>query len=510
MQLGDREAGAGHVVLAEEGVVAAGRLGTALQDVTGDHRPGEGVEGVGRPAEAGDPGPGDQRRIRHPAGDHHVRALGQAGRDAEAAEVGVGGQQALGQAEFLSARQQVVTLDVRDGRLHAQAPGQFAQLVGEPGRVEAARVHHDPHAALAGQAEALLHLPQEGPGVAERRVLQPVTRQDQHRQLGQVVPGEHVQRPAGEHLPHRREAVPVEPRGVADPQYRAFAHQCASPAGELATAPHGRRRAAAWHRPEKKAIMPACFSVSPRRDRFAAAGPRFTAGDHRAVRSSRNTTRSEGELSGAGCGDRCGYQRVGDGRHARQTGPCGHVVRAGDAAGRGGPEPGLLPLEQAPSPAGRPAPLVPRARARRAARRGPRRLRGPAGARRPGVPRLRLVRRASAAPGRRRGPGDPAHPPHRAGGRPDHRRTAGTHRRGTARLSGARAHLRGGPPRPGHRRAGRRADAPGGPRRRRVRPSLARPRLAGRGRLPPARGREPPRRDRLPVPLVPPARRRPA
>ena len=50
--LGDREPGwPGIRQLAQEGVVAAGRLGPALQDVAGDHRPGQPVPVVGRPAE---------------------------------------------------------------------------------------------------------------------------------------------------------------------------------------------------------------------------------------------------------------------------------------------------------------------------------------------------------------------------------------------------------------------------------------------------------------------------
>ena len=50
--------------------------------------------------------------------------------------------------------------------------GDLAQRVGEAGRVEAAGVGDDLHAALEREAEAVLDLADEGAGVAERRVLE--------------------------------------------------------------------------------------------------------------------------------------------------------------------------------------------------------------------------------------------------------------------------------------------------------------------------------------------------
>ncbi len=69
-----------------------------------------------------------------------------------------------------------------------------------------------------GEAERLLHLAQERLGVAQLRVLGPVSTEDEHRQLGEVVAGEHVELATGEHLVHRGEAVAVETRSVADAQ----------------------------------------------------------------------------------------------------------------------------------------------------------------------------------------------------------------------------------------------------------------------------------------------------
>ncbi len=96
--------------------------------------------------------------------------------------------------------------------------GHLAEAGREAGGVEAAGVRHDLHAPLEGETEAVLELADEGPGVPQRRVLQLVAAEDQHRQLGQVVTGEDVQRPALEHLAHRREPVAVEAGAVADPE----------------------------------------------------------------------------------------------------------------------------------------------------------------------------------------------------------------------------------------------------------------------------------------------------
>ncbi len=220
VELGEREPGPGHVVLPEERVVAAGGLRAALQHVPRHHGTRERVQVPGTPAEVGDGRADHQRRVGDPPGDHHVRPAAQALRDPERPQIGIGRQQPAGESEFLVARQQIVTLDMPDGRVQPLALRQLPHRVGQSRGVQPARVDHDPHPALQREAEALLQLPQKGLRVAERGVLQPVPRQDQHRQLGQVVPGEHVQRPTGEHLPHRREPVPVEPRGIPDPQHR--------------------------------------------------------------------------------------------------------------------------------------------------------------------------------------------------------------------------------------------------------------------------------------------------
>ena len=66
----------------------------------------------------------------------------------------------------------------------------------------------------AGYARTVLA--QHRAGVASRRVLLPRFPQDQHGQLGQVVPGQDVDRAALDHLLGGGGAVAVEAGGVAD------------------------------------------------------------------------------------------------------------------------------------------------------------------------------------------------------------------------------------------------------------------------------------------------------
>ena len=200
----------------EAGEVAAGRLGAALEDVADDDGAGQLVVLLGRPAEVGDRRADDERGVGDASGDDDVGALGESRGDAEAAEVGVGGQGALGDGVAA----QVVALDVGDGRVEAEAAGDLAQLVGEPGGVEAAGVADDRDAALEREPEAVLDLADEGARVAEARVLHRVLAEDQHGELGEVVAGEDVEALAVtgalDHLAHRGQAVAVEAGAVAD------------------------------------------------------------------------------------------------------------------------------------------------------------------------------------------------------------------------------------------------------------------------------------------------------
>ena len=139
----------------------------------------------------------DQRGVGDAPGDDDVGTGGERGRDAEAAEVGIGGE---GARDLEVA--DVVALDVGDLRVEPQAGRDLAEPVGETGGVEATGVGDDLHAALEGEAEAVLDLTDEGAGVAERGVLELVLAEDEHGELGEVVAGEDVELAALEHLPH--------------------------------------------------------------------------------------------------------------------------------------------------------------------------------------------------------------------------------------------------------------------------------------------------------------------
>ncbi len=236
MHLGDREAGVDRVGdLGEEGVVAAGGLGAALDDVARGDGAGERVPVVGGPVERPGGRADDQRGVGDPAADDHVGAGAQRLGDAPAAEVGVGGDRLHARAgqraaggqvrevvaaglEFGQPGEQVVALDVGDGRVQAAERGEFAEFAGQAGRVEAARVDHDLDAALQAGAEHVAHLGEEGDRVAAVRVAPPGLPQQQHGEFGEVVAGEDVDRAALDHLAGRGEPVAVVARAVRDPQ----------------------------------------------------------------------------------------------------------------------------------------------------------------------------------------------------------------------------------------------------------------------------------------------------
>ncbi len=147
--------GVRRVVVGEEGVVAAGGLGAAFQDVTGDDGAGEAVVRVRRPAEVGDGGPGDQRRVGDPTGHHDVRALAQTGGGPGSTEVGVRGE-APGVAGG-----QVVALDVGDTHRMPRRSANCRTASASPAGLRPPGVRHDPHAPLVREAEALLQLAQD-------------------------------------------------------------------------------------------------------------------------------------------------------------------------------------------------------------------------------------------------------------------------------------------------------------------------------------------------------------
>ena len=151
--------------------------------------------------------------------------------DAPAAEVGVGRDQvgdvgdrlaglercrALAGDELVEAAVEVVAGDVGDRRRQPETIGDLGDRLGAAVGVEAAGVGHHLDAAVEAGAHHLLHLGHERRGEAAAGTLGARAGEDQHRQLGQPVAGEHVDRSALHHLPRRREPVAVEARAVGD------------------------------------------------------------------------------------------------------------------------------------------------------------------------------------------------------------------------------------------------------------------------------------------------------
>ncbi len=109
---------------------------------------------------------------------------------------------------------------------------------------------------LEGEPEAVLGLADEGAGVAERGVLHGVATEDEHRQLGEVVAGEDVQRPALEHLAHRGQPVAVEAGAVADPQHAGHRAALPSPGGPAKAWAMSSQRSASGPRRDEVGVGP--------------------------------------------------------------------------------------------------------------------------------------------------------------------------------------------------------------------------------------------------------------
>ncbi len=283
-------------------VVAAGGLGSTLDDVARRDSTGQLIEIISLPTEMVSGGTDDHRSVGDTSGDHDIGVGRQCFDDAPGAEVRVGRQRGA-ESEFVCPRDQIVALDVGDLRVQPQPGVDLAQRVGQSGRVETAGIRDDLHALVERKSEGVFHLSQERLRVAERRVLHPVPSEDQHRQFGKVVAGQVVEFAALEHLAHRRDAVAVETGAVTDP-YRTHlstfasraarpsplgpANACANPNHSSASAPTATRsrlaRLARWVTSRQKS------NAGPVTFCGASSGPQVQSEPSGAVNSTRKSS----------------------------------------------------------------------------------------------------------------------------------------------------------------------------------------------------------------------------
>jgi hypothetical protein len=222
--------------LMEERVVAAGGLTAALDHMACRQRTGQAVPVVALPAELPGRGGHHHRRIGHPWGNDDVGPLIERIDHAPAAEIGVGGHRwkgALGQRhplvhvdelltlllQLADAWQQVIAFDVGHLHLETELVGQGLGRFGAAPGVETAGIGDHLDAAVDAGAHHLLHLLQMGVDPAARAILQALSVEDHHGQLGQVIAGQHIDGTAHHQIPGGRNLVAIEAAAVADDDF---------------------------------------------------------------------------------------------------------------------------------------------------------------------------------------------------------------------------------------------------------------------------------------------------
>ena len=163
------------------------------------------------------------------------------------AVTGVAGERCAGvevgqlRAQSVDAVHQVVAFDVGDVDVEPQSVGDLAHLVGAARRVQPTGVGDHLDAPLDARRRAPAPSGAGTCGVAELGVARSLLVEDEHRELGQPVAGEHVDvRPPFDHLLGGRQPVAEEPAAVGD------AHRPLGPAhaGSIFGRAAGRSRAA--------------------------------------------------------------------------------------------------------------------------------------------------------------------------------------------------------------------------------------------------------------------------
>ena len=110
--------------------------------------------------------------------------------------------------ELLQTGQQVVAIDIGDARREPEVGSELGEAFGQTGRVDPSGVGNDLDPAVEAGPEHLFHLGDEGAGIALVGITLPGPPEDRHGELGQIVTGQHVDRPALHHLPGGRSRSP--------------------------------------------------------------------------------------------------------------------------------------------------------------------------------------------------------------------------------------------------------------------------------------------------------------
>ena len=222
--------------LAKEGVVTAGHLRAALDDVTSDNATREGVEVVSAPLVMPGRRTANERRVGDATGDDDVGTHRQRLGNAKAAQVGVGRDESrdvtdwftgfevcqidASSLQFFQAPHEVVAVDVRDHGRETERGGDLGDGLGAALGVEASGIGDDLDASLQAGAHDLFHLGHKGSGVPDTRVFRLGPRQDEHGQLGQPVARQNVDGTVVDHLVCGRKTITEETRTVGDSQWR--------------------------------------------------------------------------------------------------------------------------------------------------------------------------------------------------------------------------------------------------------------------------------------------------
>ncbi len=214
--------------LGEEAVVATGGLGAALDDVTGHDCAGESVPVVARPAEVPGGRADHERGVRDAAGYDDIGTTTERVGDTPAAEVGVcrDGLEpglferlpagAIDEEAHVRRPHQIVARHGGDRDPQTEFAGETVYGSGEPARIEPSRIGDHLDTPLETVGEDGFELCQEGCGIATGRIPHALSGEDRHRQLGEVVTGQHVDRPAVHHLAGRRHPVAEKPGAIGD------------------------------------------------------------------------------------------------------------------------------------------------------------------------------------------------------------------------------------------------------------------------------------------------------